>query len=181
MKLLNMNMSATRAKNLFQILDVSGDGAIEYEEFLAAFRPTVTNYDYDLEEAIFQAGRHADLIVTLIDPKAVHYNARELHAYKRLFDNFASKLKLACFVSDKVRAEPKLKSHLLRETHARLERVIGLEPGRLPELATIYIPKARAEEQATDAIILENRMPEARPSSLRALAALHSLHSSLLH
>lgn len=59
------------------------------------------------------------MIVTLIDPKSVHYNARELHAYKRLYENFSSKLKLACFLRDNVRTDTKLKSHLLKETRSR--------------------------------------------------------------
>ncbi len=54
MQMLNVEMSSTRAKHLFNILDVSGDGAIEYEEFLAAFRPTFTSYSYELEDAIVQ-------------------------------------------------------------------------------------------------------------------------------
>lgn len=165
MQLLNVHMSPTRAKHLFGILDVSGDGAIEYEEFLAAFRPSWTKYDYELEDAIYQAGRHADVIVTLIDPKSVHYNARELHAYKRLYENFSSKLKLACFLRDNVRTDTKLKSHLLKETRSRLESLIGLEPNRLPELDTIFIPTEQTEREAAITLV-ENRMDQV----LRAIA-----------
>ena len=35
-----------------QALDVSGDGEIEYGEFVAAFKPVLTSYPYDLEAAV---------------------------------------------------------------------------------------------------------------------------------
>ena len=44
MNKLGLDMTLARAQHIMRALDVSGDGRVEYEEFLAAFRPARTTF-----------------------------------------------------------------------------------------------------------------------------------------
>jgi len=134
---LGVEMSPAKANRIMAVLDVSGDGKIEYEEFLAAFRAARTTFEYDLDDAMEHAAASADLVIALIDPKSMHYNARELQMYEMVYTNHREKFRPFCFVQPEMLGQRKTVGPLLVAARARLEQVMELEPNSLPELEVV--------------------------------------------
>ena len=155
---LTLSLSHThtgpRATRIFKAIDVSADGSIEYEEFLAVFKPALTTYPYDLEAAAEGVGAQADLIIVLVDPKTIHFHARELALISRLHSRFPNKLRLACYVPQASRGESKLRSHLLPATRQRLEQTMGLPANALlAHLPSLWVPPADGSSQHVQPVV----------------------------
>jgi len=133
---------------------VSADGSIEYQEFLAVLKPALTTYPYDLEAAAEGVCAQADLIIVLVDPKTIHYHARELALISRLHSRFPNKLRLACYVPQASRGESRLRSHLLPATRQRLEQSMGLPANALlGHVPALWVPPAEGASQDVPAVV----------------------------
>jgi len=161
-----------RAERIFKVLDVSGDGDIEYAEFLAAFKPPFT-YQYDLEAATEAAAGAADLVVVLVDPKAIHYNARELSLIGRVHARCAGKMRVACYLREALRTDSKLRSHLLPATRHRLEQAMLLPSNALVgHLPNLWVPAADGTGDISP--IVDNQLDEVLIWIKDALLALEN-------
>eukprot|EP00802_Teleaulax_amphioxeia_P005597 Tamp_05601.p1 GENE.Tamp_05601~~Tamp_05601.p1 ORF type:complete len:940 (+),score=261.82 Tamp_05601:61-2820(+) len=169
---LGLDIPGPRAERMFKALDVSSDGSIEYGEFLAVFKPALTTYPYDLEAAAEGVGAEADLIIVLVDPKTIHFNARELALIARLHTRFPNKLRLACYVREPLREDSKLRSHLLPATRLRLEQAMGLPANALlGHLPNLWVPSAASSSHA----VVDNQLDDILEWVKDALLSLESL------
>ena len=123
-------------------------------------------------------------MIVVVDPKAIHYNARELGLIRRLHSAVPNKLRLACYLREHVRTDAKLRSHLLPAAQKRLEEVMGLASNALlGHLPAIWAPTpARAAGldgagliRAADKSVVDNGVDEVLVWVKDALLALESM------
>ena len=121
-------------------------------------------------------------MIVVVDPKAIHYNARELGLIRRLHSAVPNKLRLACYLREHVRTDAKLRSHLLPAAQKRLEEVMGLASNALlGHLPAIWAP-ARASDphgaglmHAADKSVVDNGIDEVLVWVKDALLALETM------
>lgn len=172
---LDIDMPESRAERIFKVLDVSGDGDIEYGEFLAAFKPARTNYAYDLEAAMEASASNVDLIIVLVDPKSIHYNARELALIGRLHSSFGGKLRMACYIRDAIRTDTtKLRCHILPAARQRLEEAMGLASNTL-NIPNLWVDTGSGESEVSAVPLVKNQIDEILIWIKDALLALEYL------
>jgi hypothetical protein len=175
LKKLGLDMPAPRAERLFKALDVSGDGEIEYGEFLAVFKPALTKYPYDLEAAMKAVAAQVDLIIFLVDPKSIHYNARELALIQSLYTAHAAKLRIAFYARESLQKDGKLCSHILPAARHRLEEVMGLASNTLlGHMPVIWAPSSNSSKADAGAVV-DNQIDQVLVWVLEALLALENL------
>lgn len=109
---LGLNLVGSSIDELFKVIDITGDGTIEYQEFLAAFKNSNVVYSYDLEKAIMDVSEQCDAIICFIDPKNIRFSIRELSVYEALYVRFGAKMKFFVYLKDLLVKETKLKAYI---------------------------------------------------------------------
>ena len=114
---------------VFEALDVTGDGEIEWEEFRVAMKPSDANYHLeDVEASFLKMAEVADVVLILADPISCRYHLRELKLYAQFLSTSSplkAKTRMCAWITDKHASEPELKKHLGMLNAALKAQVVG--------------------------------------------------------
>jgi hypothetical protein len=132
---MQLNLQQQDITAVFEALDVTGDGQIEWDEFQVAFKPSDANYQIsDVESAVLRFADVADQVLIMADPVRLRFQLRELQLYSQLISpssNLRAKTHMCLWVTEHHGGGADLGKNIEMVKAALKKQVSGWDEGQL--------------------------------------------------